>query len=114
MRSRHPRFFLRAAGAVALLLPLGVLASACLDPTQATIEITTNACSSVKSTGITSGHDDKVEVAPFGTTTDQCEGGKIGSLVLYPESEKDGPLVFKVVTSIGTTPVEECLPPFYA
>src|SRR5689334_5678184 len=55
-----------------------------------------------------------VDQEHYDTTTDQCTGGEIGSIVLYPDDgPQDGPLVFKVVSSLGSTPVEECVAPFY-
>jgi hypothetical protein len=94
---------------------LALAAPACLDPTQATVEISTNGdCSAIVGTGITAGTDAAVvETDPYETITSQCNGGEIGSIVLYPEGAKNGPLVFKVVTSLGNTPVEDCVAPFY-
>jgi hypothetical protein len=111
MAARDPGSLRPSAPTAAMCLALGAAASACLDPTQATVEISTNAeCSYIKETGIAA-DDEPVDLAGFETTTDQCSGGEIGSIVLYPEGPQDGELSFKVVTSLGSTPIDECAAP---
>ena len=107
---RAPRLTAAAALALASVAP------SCLDPTQATLEITTNGeCSAVAGTGITAGKDGaSIEGDPYDTTTLQCAGaGEIGTIVLLPGDDRNGEFAFKVVTSLGDRPVEECAPPFY-
>jgi hypothetical protein len=99
----------------ALCIALGATALGCLEPTEAILDISTNgACSAVNATGISAGKDGSVEHAPYDTTTTQCQGeGDIGSIVLLPDGDKKGPLAFRVVTSLGSTPVESCKAPDY-
>ena len=100
---------------LAFALALGATAPACLEPTEAVLDISTNAeCSAVAGTGITAGKDGEVELASFDTSTTQCQGqGDIGSIVLLPDGDNTGPFAFKVVTSLGTTAVESCVAPDY-
>ena len=101
------------AGLTALLFvaPLG-----CLDPTEATVEISTNAsCGDLDSTGITAGLLDEIEVRAYGASTSLCENsGEIGSIVLLPpEGERQAPFAFKVVGSLGAFVEDACIAPEY-
>lgn len=98
-----------------LALGLGVTALACQEPTEAIVEISTNAeCSAIAGTGITAGKVGEVELASYDTVTTQCQGeGDIGSIVLLPDGDKSGAFAFKVVASLGTTDVEDCKAPLY-
>lgn len=97
-------------GVVLFAAPLG-----CLDPTEALVEISTDACADLHSTGITAGLVGDIETAPYGTTTSVCEGqGEIGSIVLLPpEGEREAPFAFKVVGSLGLPVAETCKAPEY-
>jgi hypothetical protein len=87
----------------------------CIEPTEAIVEISTDAlCSDVSSTGITPGLLGEIEAKPFSTTTSQCtQGGEVGSIVLLPpEGEENAKFAFKVVMSLGE-PIESCVAPDY-
>lgn len=97
-------------GAVLFAAPLG-----CLDPTEALVEISTDSCADLHSTGITAGLVGAIETAPYGTTTSVCDGkGEIGTIVLLPpEGEREAPFAFKVVGSLGLPVAETCKGPEY-
>lgn len=107
-RLNHPLAILLQAIFVA---PLG-----CLPPTQAFVEITTDAsCADLVSTGISAGLHEDIETGRYDTTTSLCsDSGEIGSIVLVPPeaAEKDAPFAFKVVGSLGAN-VEDCVGPDY-
>src|SRR5688572_21795982 len=87
----------------------------CVEPTEAIVEISTDAlCSDVSNTGITPGLLGEIETKPYATTTSQCtQGGDIGSIVLLPpEEEENAKFAFKVVMSLGE-PIESCVAPDY-
>src|SRR4051812_26874453 len=57
----------------------------CRAPTEAVVEISTDGqCASVAGTGVTAGLLGEIEKAPYGATTQACENGDIGSIVLLP------------------------------
>jgi outer membrane protein assembly factor BamB len=101
-----------------LTTPLAILlagVAGCLEPTEAIVEISTDAsCEDVSGTGITGGLLFDIETLPFGTTTDACSSGDIGSIVLVPgeDDEDDAAFAFKVVTSLDV-PVDSCIAPAY-
>ena len=66
----------RAIGAISL--------ASCLEPTQVTIELTSDACSSLADVEILLEGD-----APVAQTNVKCQGDRIGSLVFIPSHRKD-------------------------
>lgn len=92
-----------------LTAPLG-----CREPTEAVIEISTDGvCDQKMETGITPGPLGDIETRDHGTTTSMCEGGTIGSIVLFPPGDdREAPFAFKIVTSLGK-PVDTCVAPAY-
>jgi len=96
----------------------------CLDPTQATIEITTNAtcggeggaasdAQAFHEAGLVAGTSQVVRSAALQTSTDACTEGSngiatVGSMVLYPRDDaRFASLV--VVGAIGNVTAEDCL-----
>lgn len=99
------RRYLRAALIVSLTL------SACREPTEVRVELDTDAkCSDVIGTTITTGELEGLELRPPATATSKCDiaTGRIGSLVIIPEAEKDGDFAIRIVTGFYKTP-EECV-----
>jgi hypothetical protein len=99
---------------------LAILLVGCLDPTEAFVEISTDAaCIDVEDTGITAGLIGEIETKAYDTSTSLCkEGGEedseIGSIVITPpDGEKEAPFAFKVVTSLGAPVMESCVGPNY-
>jgi len=87
--------------------------AACLDPTQLTVDVSTNAvCSDVGSTAITAGTLGEIESAPPSSTTHDCYGGQLGTLVIAPSGSKDDVVAFKVVMGIRQD-AESCAAPDY-
>lgn len=92
------------------LVPYATLAlmgsTACREPTQITLEITTDvACSDLHETSITVGTLSELELKEPSTATLACDPatGRIGSLVLIPSGSED-PAAVRVVTAIGGMP----------
>jgi hypothetical protein len=97
----------RLAVAVAATLLAG-----CLDPTQVTLEISTNTCDAgYRGTTITVESTESLAlsggaaVAPAAQTPPTCgSDGGIGSLVVIPGPSGDGPFVVIVATGLGVSP----------
>lgn len=99
-------------GARTFALPLVGLASAlatsggCQEPTQITLEISTDAsCAEVVGTTISSQGSGQSERKL--ASTEHCEGGRVGSLVLVP-SERGGPVTVSVVQGVNKSP-DDCV-----
>ncbi len=92
-------------------------ATACLDPTQATIEITTDiACggpghepATLFDVVVSAGVPGSALGEAVQTISDHCEGGDIGSVVVVPRAGEPRASVL-VVGGIGSTNAEACLP----
>lgn len=97
-----PRMTLGVSRAWVLLV---AAAGACRQPTQITIEVTTDTdCSDPTETGISVGRASrsvKYRDKPVSTWTTHCAEGYIGDLVLTPSGAKDGWVAFQVTTAIG-------------
>lgn len=84
------------------------LGPACLDPTQITLDVTSNVpCEQSKGVGFTGGAPGTVERAPPSTVTMACSGGTIGTLVSTPKGDKDSTAAFVIVQGIDR-PASEC------
>jgi cysteine-rich repeat protein len=82
--------------------------SACRDPTQAKLVITTDAlCSDVSDTTIHTGSLAELESVPPVAATKTCEDGAIGSLVVTPSGDDDAAFGVRVVTGLGKS-AEDC------
>lgn len=82
--------------------------SACLDPTQITLNVKTDVpCASSKGVAFTGGKPGAVERAPSSTVTMDCNAGDIGTLVATPTDDKDVAAAFLVVQGVDR-PVAEC------
>ena len=86
---------------------------ACLDPTQVTLDIRTDApCADLTGTGITIGARGQVEQQDPSTETTDCSAGAIGTIVIVPSDADDASFGVKVVSSLGV-PTSACQPPTY-
>src|SRR5579883_936507 len=99
----------RALTALPLGLACAVLAlDSCRDPTEITVIVTTDdmvACKDVKGTAITVGAPGSVETSPPNTVTNDCTdmpggGVRVGTIVLVPESDRNGEVEVRVVMGI--------------
>ncbi|MDC0743327.1 hypothetical protein [Polyangium mundeleinium] len=98
-----------------ILAALSVLVAAafagCLEPTQITLEIVTDLdCSRIDSTAIVVSNEAQAAdtIRDPGAVASECNGGRIGALVLLPKSAKNESIAIKVVTGVGLT-AEDCL-----
>jgi hypothetical protein len=95
----------------------GCLAVSCRQPTQLTVEISTNvACQHVGGTNIIVGQlPGDLEKNPASTSTRACSGGggneTIGSIVLLPSGAEDGAIAFKIVLGIDKS-ADDCAPSY--
>src|SRR5688572_13285400 len=90
-------------------------AAACQDPTQVTLEITTDlSCDVFDGTSITAGLLGEIEDKPAGAVTTTCDdAGHVGTLVVVPSDADDAELAVKVIAASGQG-VEQCVAPDYA
>ena len=95
-----------SSGVVALVLT----SASCLDPTQITVDATTDVrCADTKGTSFIGGKPGTTERAAPTTTTRDCDQGRIGTLVSTPSGAKDVDAEFVVVMGVDR-PVNECTP----
>jgi hypothetical protein len=102
---------------VAMTLVVGTtLVASCREPTQISVEITTDVrCSDVKGTSLTVGNLSELDVRPITTQTTACtpgEVGRVGNLVVVPSGADDDIVAVRVVLGFGRDPAE-CIPPSY-
>jgi hypothetical protein len=95
------------------LLPV-IAVSACRDPTQVSVAISTDLdCSAHLSTAIAEGAPAEVSRAVASATTDACaSGGDIGTLVFVPSHGRNDRFAVQVVMAVGV-PLESCVPPAF-
>ena len=88
---------------------LAVSFSACLAPTQLTLELRTDVpCSSVRGVSITVGSPGTIEGAPPSTTTNACnDDGNIGTIAVAPAGSKAGRIAIRAILGVDV-PVEQC------
>ncbi len=101
----------------ATLVASVLLASACRDPTQVTVELSTDVdCANLQGTTITNGKLGGIEDVPFATETEACTPTTndefIGTIVLFPSESKEEKFGVKVVAGVRR-PASECLAPRY-
>lgn len=95
------------------ILAVGLVLAGCRDPTQITIELTTDVpCDELRATSITVGELGAIETKPAAATESTCSAGTIGSLVAVPAGAGPTELAFKMVSSIGTS-LDGCTAPDY-
>jgi len=101
---------LRALGGLAVALPFALSLVDCREPTQVTLEISTDAeCTDVRGTTIGVGKLVALENKPAVAETAACSSsGRIGSLVVVPSGDKDEEVTIRVVTGVGKSP-EACV-----
>jgi alpha-tubulin suppressor-like RCC1 family protein len=91
--------------AVSVVLPSAIalaLGVSCRDPTEITIDLTTDApCPSLNTTRIAVGAPAELDNLADSTTTDACNGGSIGSIVLVPSGDKSAQVGVRVVTGVS-------------
>ncbi len=90
-------------GAAAYSVASLVLLAGCRDPTQITVEITTDVpCDQTKRTAITVASLEAFErgKASAVTTTTSCHDGRVGSLVVIPSGDRSADLSIRVVTGV--------------
>ena len=81
------------------------LVSSCRDPTEITLEITSNACGSLKQTGIAVGPAGNVDPSTFSATQDGCQRpGYVGSIVVLPSGSSDDAVGIEIVGGLGKPP----------
>lgn len=92
----------------ACAIVLVATSASCLDPTQITVDITTDVpCADTKGTSLVGGAPGATERASPTTTTRDCENGRVGTLVSTPSNDKDVDASFVVVMGVDR-PVSEC------
>ncbi|TKC90572.1 hypothetical protein E8A74_50830, partial [Polyangium fumosum] len=92
------------------VLVVGAFAG-CLEPTQITLEIVTDLdCSRIDSTAIVVSNEAQSadKIRDPGAVAGECNGGRIGAIVLLPKDAKNEAIAIKVVTGVGLT-AESCL-----
>src|SRR3954468_7432828 len=99
-----------------LVIGLATLASsACRDPTQIMVEVTTDVrCSDLRGTTITVGQLVGLDERPLRTETNACDPvrARIGSMVIVPSGANDDTVAIRVVVGLVRDP-SECVPPAY-
>ena len=89
------------------------LASACRDPTQITVEITTDfPCADAHGAAISTGQLAELADKPPSASTPDCANQRVGSIVVVPSGGKDDEVAVQVVMGFQGA-VEECQPPAY-
>jgi hypothetical protein len=109
-RRGHSKKGWRALGGIAVVLPIAFSFVDCREPTQITLEISTDAqCADVRGTTIGVGKLVSLENKPAVAETAACsKSGRIGSLVVVPSGDKDEEVTIRVVTGVGKSP-EACV-----
>ena len=93
------------------LIALSVVA--CIDPTQVTLEISSDLCASITDTSVTVGEVGQIEMADPAAIQTGCEVATIGTLAVVPSGEdQNAAFGLKVVSSVGQL-IETCQPPEY-
>ncbi len=91
----------RSLRALFVVSSVAVVFSACQQPTQITLEITTDlACTPKPETAIIVGTTSAESETP-GTVTENCKDGRIGAIVLLPKDSKEEKIFVRVVTGVG-------------
>lgn len=97
-----------------VVLGAGVAVLGCRAPTEIIVDVTTDIpCASLTRTSITAGRHPAIEGLPPATITSQCGAdGQIGSIVVIPGDDDDGPVAVRVIGGKGQD-VETCKAPEY-
>ena len=89
----------------ASLAIIAIVASSCLEPTEITVQITSDACGSLTQTGIAMKLSADAPNDAFAATQDGCQGpGVVGSIVLVPSHSPDDLVAIEVVGGLGKDP----------
>lgn len=91
------------------VLSVSVLLVACRDPTQVTIELTTDiSCADRPKTGISVGPLGELETRPLSTETDRCTPGtgRIGSIVVLPKDDRKSQFAVRVIAGLNRSAAE--------
>ena len=100
---------LRHRSSCSALFALALLS--CREPTQVIVELSTDIrCSDKPRTGISVGSLSDLETRPMSTETMRCDPatGRIGSIVVVPDANKETELAIRVVTGMTMTP-DDCV-----
>ncbi len=77
----------------------------CQDPTEITLQITSDSCATLTETGIAVGSLTTFDTRTFSATQSGCaRPAYVGSIVLIPSGSTDGTLGIKIVGAIGKDP----------
>jgi hypothetical protein len=100
--------------AAAVFALTGATLSSCVDPTQITVDITTDIdCKAVSGTQITVGRLGDLDGKRYPTAvTQSCKNGRIGSIVVVPSGGIEETVAIAVVAGVDGTDVETCRPPY--
>lgn len=91
--------------ALAVAPVVALVVAACREPTEITIELTSNACASLTETGIAVGVPGTLSGASFSATQPGCQSaGVIGSIALTPSGARDDIVAIEVTAGLGKSP----------
>jgi len=101
----------RAVVATAGLVGAAALAS-CRSPTEIQVVVTTDFdCADLKDVTVTVGTlGDALENAPPTSTSSNCSGGSVGTIIVIPSGSDRANIGIKVVGGFGVKQAEECAP----
>ncbi len=99
--------------ALVLLAAAVVATSACREPTQITVELSTDvACAEARATTVTLGLPGQLEEGEPAVVSSACEAvgsrGELGTVVLVPSGDDDAPVGVKVTLAVTDDAVEDC------
>lgn len=90
---------------LAFVPTVALVASACREPTQITVELSSNACADLKETGIAVGPPGASFAGTFSATQAGCQSaGVIGSIALTPSGARDDLVSIEVTAGLGKSP----------
>lgn len=118
MRAMRPHRLAAALGAVAAVGASSAMLFQCAEPTQIVVDVRTDGCRLIKSTGIAVTTWSGVDQAPL-TTFKNAENGtaceaedRIGTLTVYPSGDdKEGEVGIRIVAGVDKL-ATECAPPW--
>src|SRR5688572_28432485 len=95
---------------LAMAAALSPSLSACVEPRQITVEITTDVpCGDLRGTTVTIGELTGIDARPITAQTSACNEARIGSLVVVPSAEDTDVVAIRVASGVKKD-VAECTP----
>lgn len=91
---------------------IALCCTACIEPTQVTVEVSSDVCDRLVDTAITVGPVGDVELRDPTTTTTGCSGESVGTLVVVPAADETRAWGLKIVGNVSADP-NACQPPEY-